>query len=209
MDDIVIEDSDDESNVPYFVHEFTEILEKGYKVTASMIVDSLHLVKNDVPLDNYKSFITTLYKGRVPNCFIEGTMNGEHLQKMIVEAQGQIIVFLEIRSFGRDETEFNTHELLITENLYSVLGTAAVSTNTDYYDEFCKDIYQIYRQDIPWTIYQLFFIIDREPPKEFCEYLKQKSHHFKLLLKKKYLAHPTVPARPEVDLLLFQMELES
>jgi len=202
-DEIYIEASDDEEE-PYFVHEFRESMEKGLRVTARRIVEYLHLVKNDgeVPENNYRSYITSLFKGRVPNSFIERTVVGEHLPKTIVEAQGQIILFLEIRSFGRDETEFNSHEILMIENLFSVLGTA-VSTDTAYYAEFCKDIYTIYRQDIPWTIYQIFFIIDRIPPKEFCEVLKQKCHHFKLHLKKKYF-----PSIPENDLLL-ENDMES
>jgi hypothetical protein len=199
QDEICIEDSDDDESEPYFVQEFREAMEKGTRVTARMIVDFLHLVKNDteVPVHNYRSFIIALFKGRVPNSFIEGSLVGEYLEKTIVEAQGQIILFLEIRSFGRDEKEFNNHEILIIENLFSVVGTA-VSTETEYYDEFCKDIYNIYRQDIPWTIYQIFFIIDRIPPKEFCDILKQKCHHFKLHLKRKYLSSVT----PEMDLLL-------
>jgi hypothetical protein len=198
QDEIYIEASDDEEE-PFFVHEFKEPIEKGIRVNARMIVEYLHLVKNDgeVPENNYRSYISTLFKGRVPNSFIERTVIGEHLQKTIVEAQGQIIIFLEIRSFGRDQTEFNNHEILIIETLFSVLGTA-VSTDTDYYAEFCKEIFNIYRQDIPWTIYQIFFIIDRIPPKEFCEVLKQKCHYFKLHLKKKYFPSTI----PEIDLLL-------
>jgi len=206
QDDIEIEDSDDEIE-PYFVHGFRAAIEKGIKVNARMIVDSLHLVKNDgvVPVNNYRSFISTLFIGRVPNCFIEGIVKGIHLQKTIVETQGQIILFLEKRSFGVDQIEFNHYEILMMENLFSVLGSA-VSTDTDYYDEFCQDIYTIYRQDIPWTVYQIFFIIDRVPPKEFCDLLKHKNHQLKLQLKKKYL---NTNASSTMDLLENDIIMES
>lgn len=77
-------------------------------------------------------------------------------------------------------------EITMIEGLFSVLGSAA-SVDTDSYNKFCDDIFGIYKIEIPWTIYEIFLIIDRNLPKRFCDMLKDRCHHYKLHLKKKHL----------------------
>jgi len=171
----------------HFASQFEVDIQRGIRVSANMLVEYLRGLKLNGE-DKYIDLISQLFKGSVPECFFEGiVIDSQNLENTLVEVQGQIILFLELKNQSRlDDKEFSNLDVAVINSLFEVFGTA-VSADIDYYNEFCKDIYTLYKQDLPWTIYQIFLIIERCPPKEFCDQLKVKCHHFKLQLKKKYL----------------------